>query len=415
MDRNRRNFACAVSGEALWGVLTSLTASATVLTVLLLEFGAGPKMIGAVATIDSAFILLPQVAGIYIFKSHRTRKRRLVVFHVISIVSFIFLMSVLSCLAPSMPASVYRWCMFAAHGGFMLMIGVVVAAWMDWMAHLFDRGTRGKVIGTSMAVSALCGTGGAVAAGWIIGHVASPYCYAVLYAAGGIMGLLSMAIFARVDDPATQQADETPRPTFGVLLRQFHSSMQDGNFRAFLVGRVLAAAGFSILPFLAVYYTLPIGGGLARGTVVSLGAAMTLGTAMASWFTGRLGDRHGHRSGILLGAVAQTVTVCVVLFSSGFWSCLAAYAGAGVCLGVGVVSHYNMLLETCPHDSRIAHITVGNLVMGLATMFLPLFAGAVVAAWGLRFMFSLSLAFSVLALAWFLWRVKDPRQIELRR
>jgi len=29
---------------------------------------------------------------------------------------------------------------------------------------------------------------------------------------------------------------------------------------------------------------------------------------------GRLGDRHGHRSGILLGAVAQTVTVCVVLF-----------------------------------------------------------------------------------------------------
>lgn len=162
-----------------------------------------------------------------------------------------------------------------------------------------------------------------------------------------------------------------------------------------------------------MYYTLPEGGELARGTVVSLGAAMAMGSTGGSAFAGWLGDRSGHRAGILLGAAIQIVTVGVVLFSTGFWSCLAAYACAGICLGTGFVSHYNMLFETCPHDSRIAHITVGNLVMGLATMFLPTLAGVAAAACGLTWVFSVSLGLSVLSLAWFLWQVREPRQIKV--
>jgi len=40
-----------------------------------------------------------------------------------------------------------------------------------------------------------------------------------------------------------------------ILLHRFRASLNTANFRSFLVGRSLAMAGFSIAPFIAVYYT----------------------------------------------------------------------------------------------------------------------------------------------------------------
>ena len=74
-----------------------------------------------------------------------------------------------------------------------------------------------------------------------------------------------------------------------------------------------------------------------------------------------------------------------------------------------MLSHANIVLETCPHDHRVAHISVGNLVIGSAAATLPLVAGVVVAQWGTMALFAGSAMFSVLALLWFVFLVKEPR------
>jgi MFS family permease len=93
--------------------------------------------------------------------------------------------------------------------------------------------------------------------------------------------------------------------------------------------------------------------------------------------------------------------------------CVAAFAGMGICGGVSVVSHSNMLFETCPHDHRLAHITVGNLVMSAPLIAAPLLAGVLAAQLGLAALFRVCLAISLAAAAWILLRVREPRDLTL--
>jgi MFS family permease len=91
-------------------------------------------------------------------------------------------------------------------------------------------------------------------------------------------------------------------------------------------------------------------------------------------------------------------------------ACLLVYFLAGICAGSALVSHYNMVFETCPHENRGAHITLANLVIGGFTALTPIVAGVAAAHWGSHAVFAASLLLSVCALAWFLLRVREPRK-----
>jgi len=74
-----------------------------------------------------------------------------------------------------------------------------------------------------------------------------------------------------------------------------------------------------------------------------------------------------------------------------------------------------MLLETCPHDSRLAHIMAANLILGLIAMAAPVLGGAAAAAWGVRTLFAICLAVSLISLAWVALLVREPRELAAAR
>ena len=265
-----------------------------------------------------------------------------------------------------------------------------------------------------MSFAALMSAGSSVVAGKFLKSHSGVTTYAWLYVAAGIIACVSLAFYALIKDSGAGESHEKSRLTTAELLARFRHSLTDANFRAFLIGRLLSTAGFGIVPFIAVYYASERGGGLSGGTLVSLGAAMSLGTAVGNVALGRLGDVFGHRSGILIGAAAQFATLVILLSSTGQWSCLAAYFLTGVCIASSFISHYNMLFETCPHDHRFAHITVGNLVLGIGTVIFPLIAGVLAQQYGVRVLFGISLGLSGAALVWFQLRVREPRHLPLQ-
>jgi MFS family permease len=138
---------------------------------------------------------------------------------------------------------------------------------------------------------------------------------------------------------------------------------------------------------------------------------MTLGFSLASLILGPLGDRCGHRIGIVAGISMQLVTLAVLLTLPGLGGCVLAYAGAGVCNACASVSGSNMIYETCPHEHRMAHISVGNLLIGTPMAFAAVLAGLVAEAWSLAAVFRICLAFSAAALVWCLLRVREPREL----
>jgi len=413
--RDRNNAVVNVAGETLWGFQAAMVAPATVLTVLLREYGAGERLIGSISAIESGAVLLPQVIGIYLFTSRRRRRANLLLWHLLLVIPFLFVIGGLTWFAKDMSPAAFRLWAILGFACFQLGIGVILAVWLDWLAHLFGPGIRGTVFGISFCCSALAGTLGALAAGHVVQSIPSPHAFSYLYLAAGMIATLSIATFFLIRDPAAEEADNAPRVDTGKLVARFKDSLRNVNFRAFLIGRMLAAAGFSIIPFIAVHFTSADGGGLPRGTVVALGAAMTAGVALGNLGLGRLGDHAGHRAGMLVGGAVQVASLVVMLLAVGKMGCLLAYFGAGVATASGWISHTNMLYETCPHDSRVAHITVGNFVMGVVTIIAPLLSGVAAARWGMHTLFAICLVLSVCALLWLVFRVREPREVAEER
>jgi len=395
--------------EGAWGFQASMIAPVTFFAVLLAEFGAGKIMISSIAAVESGGIMVSQILGLLWFHSLRHRKRNLVWWHVVAVIPYLFILAMLVYESPHFPpqwVARFIWLLLAFY---MVSIGIVVAVWSEWVASLFATQIRGRVMGLSLCSFALTGSVGALLAGHLLKDHPEPRIFAFCLFVSGLMALVSMWGYSHVRDPAQERPEQLAEVDFRVIVSKFRQSLRDSNFRYFLGARLLTVLGFSMVPLVAIYYCRPEGGGLNPGTLVSCGASITVGLAAGNLGLGYLGDRRGHRVGLLVGIVCQIVALSVLLIVPGLWGCLIFYFFAGISNASGWVSHYNLLFETCPHDHLGAHITIGNLALGGVGLLAPFLAGMMAEGFGLRLLFGLSLSISVGALFWLLVLVRDPR------
>jgi len=407
-QREWRNALLNAAGEALFGFKFWLVPSATVLTVLLTRYGASERMLGAIVSIESACSLLPQLLGAWVFRSRRRLKAHLIAWHVVVMLPFLLFMGLLTFQAERLDPATYRWLMLLCHAGYWLAIGVVVAAWMDFLAHLFPASVRGTAMGMAAFGAALAGTGAGLLAGWLILHFAAPQVFAWMYVAAWVIGTGSMFLWVPVHDAGAEGATDSPPPTLRELGECFCAALRYRTFRSLLVGRLMGGVGFCIAPFVARHYGGAAGGGLTDSVIVSCGAAATLGGAIGGLALGRIGDRHGHRAGMLIGMTLQCATLLTLLFGRGLAGCILSYGCMGLAGGCGI-SFSNLVYETCRHPNRLAHIALANLVVGAVMVLAPLAGGMLAAHAGLKAFFLTSLVFSAAALTWFGAAFRDPR------
>jgi hypothetical protein len=405
--QERHNAICNITGEALWGFQVALIPSATVLTVLLLRMGARTSTIGLIPTIEGASLLL-QVVGIYLFRHHKTRKWRIVLWHYVAMIPFLTLMGIAILYRARFSTTLLIVLLLSGWALFYGAIGVALAAWQDWIAHLFHEKIRGTVTGLAWGSSSFAGVGATLLAGRILKLQPATDTYGYLYIAASVIAAVSIATFLLIRDPAQSLHDEVP-PRFIHMLRAAAASLRDANFRAILLGRCLCLAGFCIGPFIAVSFR--VSAHLADSTIVTLGSAQTLGSAISCIGFGRLGDRLGHRLGFLMGAVLQIACLLSILLVPGAVGCLLAFLFAGGVLGVLTISYMNLVLESCPHDIRSAHLVIGNIVVGIIAIIFPILGSRFAQSHGLRSLMLASLGISCVATLWIALKVCDPRRL----
>jgi MFS family permease len=409
-----RNALVFIMGEGLWGFNAGLVAASTVLAVLLKEFGAGNRMIGSIGALESGLTIIPQIFGMYFFHSIKHRKRNLIVWHLVAVIPFLFVSGLIICFENHYSAAAARWGLLLSFACFMCGIGIILGVWMDWIAHIFEAKTRGTLMGMTFFAASLMGALGALMAGAIINRVGSHFAYAILYFIAGFFASVSLLTFFLVKDPAENAAESSGKSiSVNDILSSFKKSLLNENFKSFLLCRILASLGFCIIPFIAIYFKSDDGGGLSNSAIVSCGAAMTFGAAISNLALGRIGDMFGHRIGIIVGTLMQVVTLLIILVSSGLIFCIITYFCIGICISSSFMSHTNMLLETCPHDHRLAHITVGNLVLSVPLVLSPFVAGIASENFGIRPVFMTCLVFSFLSFIWCLLKVKEPRYVRI--
>lgn len=410
----RRNTFLNMAGEALWGFQAALVASATVLTVLLTRFDASARLIGVIPAIEGTLVVLPQIVGIWLFHSSAHRRRDLVLWHLMLPIPMLLAMGILILSPASANQPFMRCALLCLFAAFVAGIGAIVSVWMDWLADLFRPAIRGTAIGIAFAAAALAGVAGGVIAGAVIGKWPGLVTYGILYMIAGLIAAGSFLCFGLIDDShcsASAPAVSRP-PSPAETMKRFRLSIADLNFRRYIIGRGLAAMGFAMTPFIAIYYRTKDGGSLTEAEVIAAGSLMALGAAAGNLAFGKIGDKLGHRLGVITGAVMQAVTLLLLLTTHGSWSCAVAYFCAGICVSSTFVSHSNMLYETCPHDHRLSHITLGNMVLALPLLAGGLLSGQVAERFGLYPLFWMCLVLSLGGCTWLVLLVREPRDKE---
>ncbi len=414
-QQERKDAWGAAIGEGVWGLGMGLIAPLTVMPLLIQALGGGPLEIGLIYGIATAGFLPLQPIGTLIWK-HGGGKRNVILFyHILTALPLFALMAAVTWfLAPREDvrtlARVLLIVLFAARA---LTTGLIIPVWQDWMAGLFSTHSRGRALGLCGAASCVGVSVAALGAAWVRQRTMFPANYAALFAAATVLFGASLALFFRVS-PGQPHPDRT-RPRLSELLGRFRHSLRDHNFSRYLVGRVLLTTGSGATAFVAVHFNSPDGGGLSEAMIIGLGAFLTLPQALGSLWMGALGDRAGHRLGTLIGATAQIAAIAVAFVGTGVLACVLCFACLGLAYGAGAVSHQNMIYETCPHDSRVAHITVSNLVLGPFIAAVPLVTGYLVGHVGTLNTFAACMVPTVLGALWIIFMVHEPREIEVLR
>ena len=406
-----RNALLAAGAHVAFGYGMGLVGVLTVMPLLLSSLGAGKVLIGVAWGMGAAGWFVLEVPAMYLLGGGPRGKRFLCLWSFFTVVppylaigAAVYLLGAgrpALCLALLLVLIAFRW----------MGEGASYPFWDDWLARLFSQRMRGRALGMIAAAIAVGGGLAALTAGQVQRLVAFPLNYALLFAGAAVFFGLMLAVLYRVREPAPPPAQDPL--TARDMLALFRKSLREPNYRRYLVGRILLTFGGGAVGFYAVHFSSPEGGSLSDSTIITLGLCLTTSQAVGSYVLGHLGDRSGHKASVVIGAGAQVLSVLVAYLGHGLGAAIGAFLLLGLALSASWSSHLNMLYETCPHESRVAHLTVSNGVLSPFLVLVPLGTGWLMDAISVRAVIGLSIVPAVLGTAWMLLAVREPRTLDL--
>lgn len=254
------------------------------------------------------------------------------------------------------------------------------AGWQVWVRELVPRDRLGRYFGRRMMILTFVGLVTLLAAGQLLSWVTANRpegaipAFAGLFAAGGVLGLVSAALLRRAPSRPSEAAHAAPFPEC------LKDPFRDANYRRLLV--FLAAWGFAAnlaLPFVSVVLLRTLGYGL--GTVTLLAATSQVANIAGLRLWGPLTDRFGNKpvlglsaSVFLLGMLAWSVVPKTpggtVLAAATLVHILWGFAIAGL-----DVASNGVVMKLAPESDAPSYLASASVVKALATGVAPLLGG----------------------------------------
>lgn len=204
--------------------------------------------------------------------------------------------------------------------------------------------------------------------------------YALAFAIGAVLMLVSASLFVAAGEPPTGRARcRAERAGLGTFIREGLATFRDDRaFRLFVIFQWLGSATLMALPF---YVVAARQGGLGIADVGTLLAAQTAGALISNPLWGRVGDGRGKLALLRLVACMRLVPPALVLLLMPMQAGLAAHAALFLAIGAmmnGVtIGSLGFLMEISPDHRRPAYSAWFNALVAPTTLS-PLLGAALV-------------------------------------
>lgn len=362
--------------EGVFSRITEGLSGGVLLAGFALAMGASDLEIGLVAAIPflAQLIHIPAVALL----SRFAERKPLCVVATAAARLLLFVMAALPFLAPPDARVPLLLGLLVAYA---LLATLGASAWQVWIRELVPRERLGAYFGRRMAVLSAVGLVTLLAAGQLVGWAGrgdgGTRGFALLFALGGLAGLVSVAILSRA--PSRPVATGAPRRFRESVARPF----QDPNYRRVLV--FLGAWGFAAnvaLPFFSVVLLRGVGYGL--GVVTLLAALSQIANVGGLRLWAPLTDRFGNKP--VLGLSASVFLLAMLA-----WALIPKTASTAFLVGAGLVhvlmgfalagldvASNGLVMKLAPNDDVPAYLAGASVVKAIATGVAPLVGGLVV-------------------------------------
>jgi Na+/melibiose symporter-like transporter len=360
-------------------VMTQLT-SGVFLTGFALALGAGPLAIGVIAAMPLAAKVAQLFMSWWIERAGHWRASALW-----GAVVARGLMLLVPILALSRGNEQLRLVLFTVVlTVYSLAASVHELSYLTWMAELIPEPLRGVFWGLRGRNAGIVGIVASIGASLLIdGEALTPGVphprFALVFAAGSIVGIGGIFFLRRLPHPRRQHNRETPVPLRAALVLP----LRDANFRTFVTfSAVWSFAAGWMAPFYLVYMLRVLNLSFLQVTLLTALTNVLMSLTQTHW--GRLGDHFGTKPVLRIGTYLITVTPLVWLGTSPTerYAVIIVQILSGLGWSAFHVSQSNLVLKLAPEHRRPSYLACFAAFSGVAEGTAPVIAGAVLSLVG---------------------------------
>jgi MFS family permease len=399
------NITVGLLDGGLFGIALGFASFGTILPLFVASMTTSAILIGLVPAIHSVGWQLPQLFTASFVSRLRRYKRSVIMTTIHERVPFLGF-AIVALLLPTIGLQAglvitFILLIWQGLGG-----GFTANSWTSMISKIIPPETRGTFFGLQAGLANLFISGSAVAAGYLLDYLDSPFDFAVCFFIASIFFALSWIALAQTREPEdTEKIIPEEKTNFWDDSKKI--LRKDGNFNWFLTARFLsqfATMGFS---FYIIYALREFN--MDTVTAGFLTATLTISQTVANIGMGRIGDRIGHRAMLILGAFAALLSAVLAWNATSilwFYPIFILTGLANVSIWtIGMVMTVDFGTET----ERPLYIGLSQTLTAPATIIAPLIGGWIVDAAGFIPTFSISIIISIVMIGILIFLVKEPR------
>ena len=346
------------------------------------SLGASETQVGLLTTV-STIATVAQLGASYIIERTRRAKPVCVLARLLSRSGWVLV--VLGCFAPFVPAERRIWVLVLGGGIVALMQAVGYVSWLAWMKELVPESVRGAFLGQRGMWMNLTSIVASFGVAWAI----DAYAARQGMAPGGealdppqafMLPFLAVALLSVAATPFLMRVPDAPLPavTRDTSYRQlFGEAVRDPALRLLLISYMLWNASMRMVqPFLAVFMRQTLK--LPYSFIFGMEMLQRVANAGQQRWWGPMADRFGSRPTLVVASIVTLLTTVLWLGVSPLtvWLLLPAIyllrgaAGAGLQL-----SRSNLVLNLSPAENPSVYLATFNTLTSLVSFMAPLLGG----------------------------------------
>lgn len=402
----RHNVMVNLLDGGFFGLGIGFVSFGTVLPLFVASMTDSATLIGLVPAIHASGWLLPQLFTAGYTSRLRRYKRTVLLTTIHERLPFLGL-ALVGLLLPAIGIQAALVLTFLCLSWQGLGGGFTANSWTSLISKIIPAESRGTFFGIQGAVANLFISAAAIGAGYLLDAYKYPSNFIVCFLMASLFLTFSWVFLALTREPADHEKviEENPSPFWHGAVRILR---RDKNFNWFLTARLVSQFATMGSAFYIVYALRRFQ--MDEVTAGYLTATLTIAQTVANAGMGWLGDRMGHRSMLIIGAVSAILSASLAWFAPSLGWFFLIFALTGFTNVSIWMSGMTMTVDFSDEGERPFYIGLAQTLTAPATIVAPLIGGWIADTRGFVATFGWSTLLSIVMLGILVFLVKEPRK-----